>query len=146
MSRKYIDDNDVRLYSIWTGMNKRCNNPNCKDYRWYGGKGVKVCDEWKDYLKFREWSLEHGYRIGLTIDRIDNSKGYEPSNCQWLTQSENSKKMQRNHKGKVILSYNGETHKLADWARILHINESTLTYQLRRGWSVERALTEGVHI
>ena len=118
MSRKYIDEQDVRIYSIWKGMNKRCNNPNCKDYRWYGGNGVKVCAEWKDYLKFREWSLGHGYRIGLTIDRIDNSKGYEPSNCQWLTQSENSKKMQRNHKGKVILSYNGETHKLADWSRI----------------------------
>lgn len=145
MSRRYIDDNDVRLYSIWKGMNKRCNNPNCKDYRWYGGKGIKVCEEWRDYLKFREWALEHGYIIGLTIDRIENDKGYEPSNCQWLTQSENAKKMQRNRKGKVILTHNGETHKLADWARLLHINESTLTYRLRRGWSVERALTEGVH-
>ena len=145
MCRRYIDEQDVRLYSIWRGMNKRCNNPNCKNFRWYGAKGIKVCIEWRDYIKFREWALEHGYVIGLTIDRIDNGKGYEPSNCQWLTQSENSKKMHKNHKGKVILTLNGETHKLADWARILHINESTLTYRLRRGWSVERALTEGVH-
>lgn len=145
MSRKYIDDNDVRLYSIWKGMNKRCNNPNAVDYKWYGGKGVKVCEEWKDYLKFREWSLEHGYRIGLTIDRIDNSKGYEPSNCQWLTQSENSKKRQREGKFQVI-EYNGEKHGLRDWSIITGINQTTLQARIRRGWSTERALTEGVHI
>jgi hypothetical protein len=145
MSRKYIDDNDVRLYSIWKGMNKRCNNPNAVDYKWYGGKGVKVCDEWKDYLKFREWSLEHGYIIGLTIDRIDNSKGYEPSNCQWLTQSENSKKRQREGKIQVI-EYRGEKHGLRDWSIITGINQTTLQARIRRGWSIERTLTEGVYI
>lgn len=146
MSRKYIDEQDVRLYSIWKGMNKRCNNPNAIDYKWYGGKGVKVCAEWKNYLNFREWALSHGYNIGLTIDRIESNNGYEPSNCQWLTRSENSKRRHINDKGRVILTHGGETHKLAEWARILHMNESTLSHRLRRGWSVERTLTEGVHI
>lgn len=144
MSRRYIDDNDVRLYSIWKGMNKRCNNPNCKDYRWYGGKGVKVCEEWQDYLKFREWALQHGYIIGLTIDRIDNRKGYEPSNCQWLTQSENSKKRQK-YGNKTILEYKGENHSFRDWSIITGINQTTIQARIRRGWSAEKALTEGVH-
>lgn len=145
MSRRFIDEQDKRLYSIWKGMNKRCYNPNCKEFKWYGSKGIKVCDEWKDYSQFRAWAIENGYAIGLTIDRIDNNKDYETSNCQWLTQSENSKKMQKHHKGKTIITFNGETHKLSDWARKLGINQSTLLYRLRRGWSVERALTEGVH-
>lgn len=99
MSRKYIDEKDVRIYSIWKGMNKRCNNPNAIDYRWYGGKGVNVCEDWKtEYKKFRDWSLANGYEKGLTIDRINPAGNYEPSNCQWLTQSENTSKMQRQKK------------------------------------------------
>jgi hypothetical protein len=144
MSRKYIDEKDVRLYSIWKGMNKRCNNPNAVDYRWYGGKGVKVCEEWHDYLKFRTWALTNGYSIGLTIDRIDTNKGYSPSNCQWLTQSDNSKKRQREGKFQVI-EYNGEKHGLRDWSLITGINQTTLQTRIRNGWNVERALTEGVH-
>lgn len=144
MSRKYIDEKDVRLYSIWKGMNKRCNNHNAVDYRWYGGKGVKVCEEWHDYLKFRDWALNNGYSIGLTIDRIETNKDYSPSNCQWLTQSDNSKKRQREGKFQVI-EYNGEKHGLRDWSLITGINQTTLQTRIRNGWSVERALTEGVH-
>lgn len=145
MSRIFIDEQDKSIYFSWQSMKKRCCNPNCKDFKWYGGKGIKICDEWRnDYLKFREWSLENGHITGLTIDRVDNTKDYEPSNCRWVTQSENSKKMQREHQGKTILTHKGETHKLSEWARLLGINQSTLLYRLRRGWSIERALTEGV--
>jgi hypothetical protein len=126
-------------------MKKRCYNPNCKDFKWYGGKGIKICDEWRnDYLKFREWSLGNGHITVLTIDRVDNTKDYEPSNCQWLTQSENSKKRQR--EGKIqVLEYHGEKHGLRDWSIITGINQTTLQTRIRNGWSVERALTEGVH-
>ena len=142
MSRKYIDDNDVRLYSIWTGMNKRCNNPNCKDYRWYGGKGVKVCGEWKDYLKFREWSLEHGYdenapKWECTIDRIDNNRGYSPENCQWVSIQKNL-----NKRGTCLMySYKGKTQSLADWSRELGINYNALLSRMHRnGFDFEQAI------
>lgn len=140
-----MDKENKRLYWIWQDMKKRCYNPNCKCFKFYGGKGIGVCDDWKNsYLNFKKWALSNGYADNLTIDRIDNNKNYQPSNCQWITQSENSKKMQENHKGKTIIEYNGETHKLSDWARKLGINQSTLLHRLIRGWSVERAFTERV--
>ena len=80
-----------RLYRIWQGMKQRTTNQHGKDYARYGGKGISVCDEWaKDYLTFREWALSHGYADDLSIDRIDNDKGYSPNNCRWATQKEQS--------------------------------------------------------
>lgn len=74
-------------------MIERCENPNCKSYRWYGAKNIKVCKEWKKFPnKFITWSLNNGYIHGLTIDRIDSSKDYCPKNCQWISRSENARK------------------------------------------------------
>ena len=84
------------LYQTYHGMKARCSNPNNKAYRWYGGKGIKVCKEWdSSYLSFKKWAISTGYRKGLTIDRIDSTMNYEPSNCQWLTRSENTIKSNR---------------------------------------------------
>jgi len=145
MSRRFIDEQDKAIYFSWQSMKKRCYNPNCKDFKWYGGKGITICDEWRsDYLNFRDWAIENGHKTGLTIDRIDNRIGYEPSNCQWITKSENSKKRQR--EGKIqIIEYRGEAHGLRYWSMITGINQTTLQSRLRNGWSAERALTEGVH-
>ncbi len=83
----------TRLYSIWQSMKKRCLNPNHRFYKYYGGKGIGICDEWvNDFSAFREWALSNGYSDTLTIDRIDSSKGYFPENCQWITVSENTRK------------------------------------------------------
>jgi hypothetical protein len=81
------------LYRVWCGIRYRCSNPNEPGYKYYGAKGIKVCDEWlNDVNSFIKWGMENGYSKGLTIDRIDSKGNYEPDNCQWLTRIDNSKK------------------------------------------------------
>lgn len=95
--RKIIEKEHFELYKRFRGMLGRCYNPNNIGFSKYGGKGVKICDEWlNDFSKFKEWSLANGYRKDLTIDRINPNKlerGYSPENCQWITRSENSKRV-----------------------------------------------------
>jgi len=83
----------IRIYRIWRHMLDRCYNANGKGYKYYGGKGIKVCKEWKnDYLKFKEWALKNSYQDNLTLDRIDCNKNYSLDNCQWISHHENIKK------------------------------------------------------
>lgn len=89
---KWHHGKGTRLYTTWKNMRNRCSNSNRPDFKWYGGKGIKVCDEWNDFTIFRDWALNNGYTDELTIDRIDSNKNYEPDNCQWITQAKNSSK------------------------------------------------------
>lgn len=83
----------TKLYKVWCSMRRRCYNANTKDYKWYGGKDIKLCEAWDtDFRNFETWALANGYKNNLTIDRIDSKKDYSPDNCQWLTHSENSRK------------------------------------------------------
>ena len=88
----------TRLYHIWDGMKQRCYNSNNCNYKRYGGKGIKICNEWSEYIFFRDWALANGYADNLTIDRIDNSKNYSLENCQWLTNEENCSKDSKGEK------------------------------------------------
>lgn len=81
-----------RLYNIWQAMKTRCYNKNHKFYKDYGGRGIKICKEWQhDFMSFREWAVNNGYKDSLTIDRIDVNGNYEPSNCRWVTMSVQNK-------------------------------------------------------
>jgi len=94
-------DYKTKLYGIWAGMKSRCTHVKHKGFKYYGGRGIRVCDEWRgNYSTFKSWAILNGYQNGLTIDRIDNDGNYEPSNCQWLTRLENTIKgnLKRNEK------------------------------------------------
>lgn len=99
--------NRTRLYTIWCGMRQRCSNPNRTAYRLYGGKGIKVCDEWNDFAVFKEWAIANGYTDTLTIDRIDPHKGYNPDNCRWISASENTARANRNHTTRRVIRGEG---------------------------------------
>lgn len=132
----------TRLYAIWDNMKARCYNKNSSDYPRYGGRGVFVCDEWiQSYKAFSDWAKENGYAENLTLDRIENNKGYCPSNCRWV-----DRKVQANNtRNCVFYTYNGEVHTLAEWADIVKIPKTALWNRIKMyGWELEKALTTPV--
>lgn len=127
-----------KIYFVHNSMNERCFNKKNLNYRNYGGRGISVCDEWKGrdgFESFLKWSLENGYKDGLSIDRIDVNGNYEPSNCRWATQKEQL----NNTRSNVILEYKGEEHTAMQWSEILGIPYKRLMKRLYSGWSVEKA-------
>jgi hypothetical protein len=127
----------TRLYTIWRGMKERTSNPNSQHYSYYGGRGIKVCDEWKtDFASFRDWAMAHGYRDDLSIDRIDVDGNYEPYNCRWTDQ----KTQLNNRKCNRLLTVNGVSQTMAEWSRVRGISYNAIRKRLRLGWPVERAL------
>lgn len=92
---------NMKLYHVWLSMKDRCLNPRNKSYFYYGGRGIAVCEEWlESFLPFYEWSINHGYKEGLTIDRINNDGNYEPDNCRWTTWDVQSKNRRKHEKSK----------------------------------------------
>lgn len=130
-------DSYSRLYKIYRGMLSRCYNTNQIGYKNYWGRGITVCDEWQDYKNFREWALTHGYNDNLTIDRIDNDKGYSPDNCRWITSFEQASN-QRTNKNITI---NGETHTTSEWCRRYGISRGVVWHRMNDyNWDAKKAL------
>jgi hypothetical protein len=121
-------------------MRDRCNNPRRKSWAGYGGRGIKVCEEWDDYGVFRDWALANGWNRSLQIDRIDNDGPYSPENCRIVDARTNL----RNTRRARMLTIFGETKCMADWAddERCSISYQALESRLRSGWSVEDALTQ----
>lgn len=133
-----------RLYGVWGSMVDRCINPNANEYENYGGRGITVCNEWRnDYVAFAEWAMANGYdeksdRSHSLLDRIDVNGNYEPSNCRFVTMKAQS----RNKRSNVLITYNGETHCLSEWAEIAGIRYGTFLKRLYAGWSMEDAMNK----
>lgn len=130
----------TRLHRTWDGMKARCFNSNHHKYKDYGGRGITVCDEWRNSFEaFRDWAISNGYSETLTIDRIDVDGNYCPENCRWATAEVQMNNMRTNK----LLTFNGETHTQEQWARIRGFKDGRIIHKrLSRGWSIERALTE----
>ena len=127
---------NTRIYAIWASMNERCANKSNKDFKYYGAKGIVVCDEWKDFQRFYDWAIKNGYSEKLTIDRIDSSKNYEPTNCRWATRLTQANNTERNH----YVEHNGERHTVSEWSRILGKSQRTIYDRLKRGLTEEVAI------
>lgn len=126
----------TRTYARWKSMMQRCYTTGASNYPYYGGKGITVCARWHDFSAFRSDMGE--CQQGMTLDRIDNTKGYEPGNCRWATMAEQN----RNRSHCVELTFQGRTMILRDWAIEIGISPNALAQRIYLGWSVERALTQ----
>ena len=134
-----VRQNDKKLYSVWNGIKQRCYNKNSKSYHNYGGRGIKMNDDWaNDYKTFYEWAMKAGYKYGLEIDRIDNDGDYCESNCRFV-----NKEIQANNKRNVKLyTINGITKSLPQWCREYDIDYYTVRQRVfKLGWCIEKALT-----
>lgn len=128
----------TRLYKIWKSMRTRCNNPNDKNYRYYGGRGISICREWNDFKAFKDWAMTNGYGDNLTIDRINNNGNYCPENCRWADSTTQANNTRRNH----FIEYNGERHTLSEWSRITGISYQKIKDRINKcGWDIKKALT-----
>lgn len=126
-----------RLYNAWRNIKQRCYDHKNKRYKYYGERGIKMCDEWlHDFEAFYKWATNNGYKDNLQIDRIDVDGNYEPNNCRWT----NIKMQQRNKTNNRLVTINGVTKCLSEWCDILNLKYGTISMRLRRGWSVKRAL------
>lgn len=136
----YIENE--RLYNIWHSMKQRCYYNKNTSYSNYGGRGIKVCDEWKnDFKSFYDWAMDNGYqenakRGQCTIDRIDVNGNYEPSNCRWATIKEQSRNKRTNH----FITCNGQTKTMVEWSELTGLSHTTIYDRLKAGLSEEEAI------
>ena len=123
---------NTRIYKIWSGMKGRCYTPSSGGYNNYGGRGIKVCDEWigeNGFINFYNWSMKNGYNDNLTIDRIDVNGNYEPSNCRWT----DNHTQQNNRRDCVYINILGKNYTIAEWSNIVDIPTTTIARRIKDG-------------
>ena len=132
----------TRLYGIWSDMRLRCYDEKNIAYHRYGGRGITICDEWKNDIKaFYDWAMANGYKDSLTIDRIHNDGNYCPENCRWATVKEQAS----NRRSNILVTHNGKTQTMKEWANEVGIPYKVVWARVQKlGWSAERALTDPV--
>lgn len=129
-----------RIYRTLAGIKQRCYNKNCSAYKNYGGRGIKICNEWKnDFLSFYNWANQNGYMDNLTIDRIDVNGNYEPFNCRWITMKE----QHRNTRKNKMVAFNGKTMCISEISEKYGIPWSTLDGRIKRGIDIKEAINIG---
>lgn len=129
-------DTKTALYHLWINMKGRCSGNSELHKKYY--EGISVCEEWdNDFLVFKTWAVDNGWRIGLEIDRIDYLKGYYPSNCRFVTK----KVQQMNRRNVVWLEFNGERKTKADWAKEIGVRVNLLDYRIKMKWPIEKILS-----
>lgn len=126
-------------YLSWLSMNRRCSIPGDQDYATYGGRGISVCERWRGIEGLKNFIADMGAKPSPkhSIDRIDNNGNYEPGNCRWATVEEQC----RNRSNTRLITFNGKTQCMTDWAAELKISRGTIFHRIRRGWTVSDALT-----
>ena len=139
----YIDGRSKeKLYQIYIRIKNCTINPNHYQYKDYGGRGIKMCDEWlKDYQAFKKWAYENGYndkapKGECTLDRINNDGNYEPNNCRWV----NSNVQARNRRTTILLKYNNKIQCAKDWAKELNISYPTFIFKMNSGCTIEEII------
>jgi len=133
---------DTRLYRVWKGMKYRCYNENFPSYSRYGGRGIGICKEWKNtFAVFKKWAEKTGYREPLTIERINNDKGYSPENCKWIPKKDQS----LNRNSRRELEYNGVKKSVKEWAEEYGMKYDTLWMRLKRGWEIGKSISYPVN-
>lgn len=124
------------FYSVWRNIKRRCLKIKDKQYKDYGGRGIKICDKWLDFRSFQN-DMFPTYRKGLQINRINNNGNYEPSNCKWVTQKENCNNKNNNH----LIEFNRQKLNLTQWSEKTGISFSALMYRIKAKWSVDKMLS-----
>lgn len=133
-----------RLGGVWRTMINRCELPSTRHYGRYGGRGIKVCEEWHIFSNFYKWAIENGYdedapRGQYTIDRINNDGDYTPDNCRWITQAEQCLNKSNNR----FIEIDGEIHTVLEWCNILKLDRSFVNNRINQyHWDEKRALLE----
>lgn len=131
---------NTRLFNIWGRMKDRCYNEKHLHYKNYGGRGIIVCNEWKnDFQTFYDWAINNGYFKNLTLDRIDNNGNYEPNNCHWVTSKQQSRNKRNNH----LITYKDKTYCIAEWADIFNVSYDILYQKLyARQFCLEKVIED----
>jgi hypothetical protein len=132
----------IRLYRTWRGMITRVTNKNVKEYKNYGERGIAICEEWMSFKSFYNWAYSNGYSDNLTIERINNNDGYNPSNCRWITREDQA----YNKRTTRFVEYKGDKLPLSLMAKKYNLSTDRLFRRLKRGWDIEKSLLTPVRI